>query len=186
LAQLPNPDINLVVRSEEKPAVVIQSMRKALHDIDPNLPLADVATMEEVRADTFSAVSRPARLIGAFASIALALSAIGLYGVVSYSVTQRRRELGIRIALGARRSEVLWEIVRGALAVVGVGLVFGLAGVFAFTRILRNLLFEVSPLDPLALAVACLAMLLIGLIGSIVPALRAARFDPVLILRDAG
>jgi len=125
-------------------------------------------------------------LIGAFASIAVLLSAIGLYGVVSYSVTQRRRELGIRIALGARSGNVLSHVLRNALTMVGVGLVFGLIGVYALTRILTSLLFEVSPLDPLTLAIACISMTAIGLVAGFVPAHRAARFDPMASLRDAG
>jgi putative ABC transport system permease protein len=161
-------------------------IRKAVGEIDPNLPLADVATMQQVREDTLSGISRPAWLIGAFASMAVLLSAIGLYGVVSYSVTQRRRELGIRMALGARSRDVLSHVLRSALAMVGVGLIFGLIGVYALTRILTNLLFEVSPLDPLALGVACFSMTAIGLLAGFLPARRAARFDPMVSLRDAG
>jgi predicted permease len=148
LAQAPNPQVKLLVRFQGELATVMPSIRKAIREIDPNLPLGDVATMQQVREDTLSGFSRPAWLIGAFASVAVLLSAIGLYGVVSYSVTQRRRELGIRIALGARSGDVLSHVLRSALAMVAIGLVFGLVGVYALTRILTNLLFEVSPLDP--------------------------------------
>ncbi len=186
LAQAPNPNIKLLVRSREETIALLPAIRKALRAIDPNLPLGDIATMQQVRDDTLSGISRPAWLIGAFASVAVLLSAIGLYGVVSYSVTQRRRELGIRIALGARSGDVLSHVLRNALAMVSVGLVFGLMGVYALTRILTSLLFEVSPLDPLALAIACISMTAVGLLAGFFPAHRAARFDPVVSLRDAG
>ncbi len=186
LAQAPNPNIKLLVRSQDGVAAVMPAIRQAVREIDPNLPLGDVATMQQVRDDTLSGISRPAWLIGAFASVAVLLSAIGLYGVVSYSVTQQRRELGIHIALGARPADVLSHVLRNALAMVGVGLVFGLIGVYALTRILTSLLFEVSPLDPLALAIACISMMAIGLVAGFFPAHRAARFDPVVSLRDAG
>ena len=101
-------------------------------------------------------------------------------------MTQRRRELGIRIALGARSGNVLSHVLRNALTMVGVGIVFGLIGVYALTRILISLLFEVSPLDPLTLAIACISMTAIGLVAGFVPAHRAARFDPMASLRDAG
>ena len=120
--------------------------------------------MQQVRDRTLSGASRPAWLIGAFAAIAVLLAAIGLYGVLSHSVTQQRREIGIRMALGARSRDVLSHVLRNALSMVIVGLVLGMFGVFALTRVMKNLLFEVSPLDPLALAAACVSMTLIGLL----------------------
>ena len=162
------------------------AIRQAVREIDPNLPLGDIATMQQVRDRTLSGASRPAWLIGAFAFVAVLLSAIGLYGVTRYSVTQQRRELGIRMALGARPGDVLSQVLRGALTMVAAGIVFGLFGVFALTRVMANLLFEVSPLDPLALAIACVSMMLIGLFAGFLPASRAARVDPIATLRDAG
>jgi ABC-type antimicrobial peptide transport system permease subunit len=106
--------------------------------------------------------------------------------VISHSVTQQRREIGIRMALGARSSDVLSQILRGALAIVAGSVIFGLLGVLALTGVMRNLLFEVSPLDPLTLVVACVAMALIGLLAAFLPAHRAARVDPAVTLRDAG
>ena len=186
LAQAPNPNVKLLVRTREERIAIMPVIRKVVRGIDPNLPLGDVATMQQVRDRTLTGASRPAWLIGAFAFIAVLLAAIGLYGVVSYSVTQRRRELGIRMALGARSGDVVSQILRSTLAMVAVGLVFGLVGVFALTRVVANLLFEVSPLDPLALAVACVSMLLIGLLAGFLPAARAAHVDPIATLRDAG
>jgi len=113
------------------------------------------------------------------------LAAIGLYGVVSHAVTQQRREIGIRMALGARPVDVLSKV-RNALAMVTVGLMLGLLGALALTRVMKGMLFEVSPLDPPALAVACVSMVLIGLVAGFLPANRAARVDPVTTLRDEG
>jgi predicted permease len=186
LAQAPSAQIKLLVRTPGETTAVVPAIREAVREIDPNLPLGDVATMQQVRDSTLSGASRPAWLIGSFALVAALLAAIGLYGVISYSVTQQRREFGIRIALGARSADLFSYVLRNALAVVLAGLAFGLTGVFALTRVMRSLLFEVSPLDPLALAVACFAMMLIGLFAGFLPAIRAARVDPVVTLRDAG
>jgi len=186
LAQAPNPHIKLLVRTHEGTASIMPSIRQAVREIDSNLPLGDVATMQQVRDRTLAGASRPAWLIGIFAFVAILLAAIGLYGVLAYSVTQQRRELGIRMALGARPGDVLSQVLRRALVMVSVGLVFGLIGVFALTRVIANLLFEVSPLDPLALATACISMMVIGLLAAFPPASRAARVDPIATLRDAG
>lgn len=185
LAQAPNPHIKILVRTGPG-AAVLPAIRQAVREIDPGLPLGDIATMQQVRDRTLSGVSRPAWLIGSFALIAVLLSAIGLYGVVAYSVTRQRRELGIRMALGARPSALVSHVLRSAFGMIAAGLLFGTAGAFALTRVLRHLLFEVSPLDPLALAMACVSMALIGLGAGLFPACRAARIDPVSTLRDAG
>ena len=186
LAQSPSFHINLLVRTQQEKAAILPAVRNAVREIDPNVALADVATMQQVRDRTLSGASRPVWLIGAFAFLAVLLAAIGLYGVASYSATQQRRELGIRIALGARREDVLAFVLRGALAMTSAGLVFGLFGVLALTRVIRSLLFEVSPLDPLALAAACAVMIVIGVGAGFLPAHRASRIDPIVTLRDAG
>jgi putative ABC transport system permease protein len=184
LAQIPHREVKLSVRSQSEPASVMPAVREALHAVDPNLPLGDVATMQQVRNRTLSGASRPAWLIGVFAGIAVLLAAIGLSGVLSYAVTQQRREIGIRMALGALSRDVVAEVLRNAFTMILAGLALGMLGAFAVTRVLENLLFEVSPLDPLALGAACVAMMVTGLIASFVPANRAARVDPVTTLRD--
>jgi len=186
LAQAPSAELKIVVRTHGTPSSVMPAIREAIHAVDPNLPLGDVQTMEQVRNRALSGASRPAGLIGAFALIAILLAATGLYGVVSHSVTQRRREIGIRIALGAPLNNVLSHVLRNALSMVLAGLAFGLIGAFAVTRVMKSLLFEVSPLDPIALAAACLSMMLIGLMASYLPANRATRVDPATTLRDTG
>ena len=186
LAQSPSFHINLLVRTRQEKAAILATVRNAVRDVDPNVALADVATMRQVQDRALSGASRPAWLIGAFALLAVLLAAIGLYGVASYSATQQRRDIGIRIALGAPRGDVLAYVLGGALAMTAAGLVFGLLGVLALTRVMRSLLFEVSPLDPLALAVACAAMAAIGVMAGFLPAHRASRIDPLVTLRDAG
>jgi len=183
LAQSPVPNFKLLIRSNGNETSVIAGMRHALRAVDPNLPLADIATLEQVRSETFSAVRRPAWLIGAFALVAIVLSAIGLYGVISYTVAQRRVELAIRIALGARSLDVLAQILQSAFLMTAIGLGFGLLGVYLLTRTLRGFLFEVSPLDPVSLAAGCVLTIAMGLLAGFFPARRAARIDPALDLR---
>jgi predicted permease len=186
IAQVPNQGVSLIVRTQSDPSSVISGIREAMRGIDPNLPVGDIATMQEIREQTLSGSSRPAWVIGAFAAIAAFLTAMGLYGVLSQMVTQRRREIGIRMALGAGWREVVVGVMRNGLFLVMIGLVLGIFGVFGLTRVMKTLLYEVSPLDPSALAVACVSMTVIGLLAGFVPAMRAARVDPVTTLRDEG
>ncbi len=186
MAQAPWPYVRLVARTRGEPAAIVPAIREAVREVAPNLPLGDVATMEQVRERSLAGTSRPAWLIGAFAAVAALLAALGLYGVLAQSVTERRREIGIRMALGAHAGNVVTHVLRNALRLVVVGLVLGLAGAVALTRLMESLLFQVSPLDPLALVVACAAMVVVGLFASFVPARRAARVDPMRVLRDDG
>jgi putative ABC transport system permease protein len=186
IAQSPNPEIKFLIRSKRDLAGVVGSIRRAVREVDPSLPLADVATMQQIRDNTLSPISRPTSLISGFAFVAVLLAAIGLYGLISHSVTQQRKEIGIRMALGAQSSDVLSQVLRGALGLVVGGIVFGLLGTFALTRMMTSLLFEVSPLDPLALAAGCISTMMIGLRAGFLPAHRAAQVDPAAILRDAG
>jgi putative ABC transport system permease protein len=186
LAQVPSAQVRLLIRTRNEAAAVMPAIREAMRAIDPKMPLGDVATLEQVRDRTLSGVSRPAWLIGVFAALSILLAAIGLYGVVAHAVTQQRREIGIRMALGARSGNVLAQVLRNTLSLVAAGLVFGMLGALALTRVLKSLLFEVSPLDPIALTTACASMTLIGLLAGLVPASRAARVDPVTTLRDEG
>ncbi|HUB32125.1 MAG TPA: ABC transporter permease [Bryobacteraceae bacterium] len=186
LAQAPAPAVRIVVRTASDWSGVLPAVRDAVRQTDPNLPLGDVATMQQVRARTLAGTSRPAWLIGAFAGIAMLLAAIGLYGVLVHTVTLRRREIGIRVALGARRSAILSQVVLSALGMVAAGLGLGLLGTFAAARVMKSLLFEVSPLDPLAIGTACLAMAAAGIVAGLLPARRATKVDPVVTLREDG
>ena len=175
LAQVPSPQVKLIFRTQIDPSTIMPAVRQAVREVDPALPLGEVATMKQVRDRTLSSASQPAWVFGTFAAVAGILAAIGLYGVVAHAVAQKRREIGIRMALGARSSDVVYQVLRNALGMVAVGLVFGLLGAFALTRVIRSLLYEVSPLDPLAISIACFAMMFIGLLAGFLPANRAAR-----------
>jgi putative ABC transport system permease protein len=142
--------------------------------------------MEQVKEQSMLWARQPTWVVGAFAGVAALLAALGLYGVLAHAVTQRRREIGIRMALGARPGDVLSHILRSAFSMLLVGFAAGLAGAFALTRVLKTLLFEVSALDPSALAVACVLMALVGMLAAWIPASRAARVDPMAVLRDEG
>ncbi|HKW00533.1 MAG TPA: ABC transporter permease [Vicinamibacterales bacterium] len=183
LAQLPKPSLKLMVRTDVDRAAIWPRIREAMRQVDPRLPLGDVKTMAEVKAESLSGVATPAWAIGAFAAVALLLAALGLYGVLSHAVTLQRREIGIRMALGAGVGDVLAHIAGRASVMILLGLGLGLAGAFALTGLTRNLLFGVSPLDPASFATAGATMLTVGLVAASVPAIRAARVDPTSTLR---
>jgi predicted permease len=186
LAQAPRQDVKLVVRTRSAPAAAMPGIREAVQQVDPHLPLGDVMTMEQVKQESMLWARQPTWVVGAFAGVAALLAALGLYGVLAHAVTQQRREIGIRMALGARSIDVLSHILRGACSMLFIGLAGGLAGAFALTRVLKSLLFQVSALDPAALAAACALMTLVGIVAASVPASRAARLDPMIVLRDEG
>jgi putative ABC transport system permease protein len=186
LAQAPTSDVKLVVRTHLEPASVMPAIREAVRRVDANLPLGDVATMEQVRDGTLTFASRPAWVIGSFAAVAALLAALGVYGVMAHTVTERRREIGIRMAMGARPQNVVRQVLRNALSMVFGGLVAGTVAAYAVTGAMETLLFEVKPLDPAALVVACVSMTVVGVLAALVPATRAAAVQPVSVLRDEG
>jgi putative ABC transport system permease protein len=186
LAQVPRQDVRIAARTHGDPLAVMSGIREAMRQIDPNLPLSDVRTMEQVKELNLTWAKQPTWLIGAFAAVATLLAALGLYGVLSHAVLQQRREIGIRMALGASSRDVLSHVLRNALGMIFIGLVLGMLGAFALTRVMKTLLYEVSPLDPVALAAACAVMTLIGLLAGFLPANRAAGVDPVTSLRADG
>ncbi|MGC4049980.1 MAG: ABC transporter permease [Paludibaculum sp.] len=186
MAQAPAAHMKLIVLAQTDVAAAVTSMRAAVRSVDPSLPLGEVATLERVRERSLSGASRPAWLIGVFALIAALLAGIGLYGVISHTVSQRRKEIGIRMALGARSGDVLRKVLGNAVLLVCAGLGLGLLGALALTRVMRSLLYEVSPMDPLAFAAGCVAMVGVGLLAGWLPAHRAAGVDPVTTLRDEG
>ena len=170
LAQAPQQDIKLVVRTRGEPLAAMSGIREAVRQVDPNLPLGDVMTMERVKERSMLWAVQPTWVVGAFAGVAALLASLGLYGVLAYAVTQQRREIGIRMALGARPGKVLSGVLRSASSMLIVGLGGGLVGAFALTRVTKSILFDVSPLFPAALAVACVAMTLVGLLAAWIPA----------------
>jgi putative ABC transport system permease protein len=184
IAQAPRMQVKLSVRTHGDATAIVPAIRAALDEIDPLLALADVRTLDQIWRRSLSDLAEPVWVIGIFAAIAALLAAIGLYGVVAHGVAQHRREIGIRIALGARTSDVLSLISRNILTMIAGGVVVGLAGAAALTRVMRSLLFEVSALDPGAFAAAAAAMAAIGVIAALFPATRATRVDPTTALRS--
>ncbi len=186
IAQAPTQEVRLIVRTRGDASAALPGIREAIRQIDPRLPLGRVSTMEQVKERNLSGTKQPAWVIGAFAVVAALLAALGLYGVLAQTVLQQRREIGIRMALGATSRDVLSHVLRNAMTMVAVGLALGLAGAFALTRVMKSLLFQVSALDPIAFVIACSAMALVGLLAGFLPASRATRVDPVTVLRDEG
>jgi len=175
--------ISLMVRTKVRPESIAEAVRKTVWSLDPDQPILQLGTMQ-ARLDEFYAPRRFNLLIfGVFAIVALLLAAVGLYGVLAYMVTQRTHEIGIRLALGAQTHDVLWLIVRQGLALTLIGVALGLGAALALTRVLQNLLYEVSSTDPATFA--GIALLLLGVAGaaSFIPAWRATKVDPLVALK---
>ena len=187
LLQAPRREVNLIVRTNTDSSAVLPSIREAIRLTDSRLAISSVRTMADIRRQrSLTGTAEPARVIGAFAAVAALLAGLGLYGVLAQTVLQQRREIGIRLALGASARTVLAHVLRRAGVMVAIGLAAGLAGALGLTRVLATLLFEVSPLDPLVLASAAAVMALVGLVAAALPARRAARVDPMTALRSEG
>ena len=183
LAQTVLSRVAVLLRGRGEPGALLETARRELAALNPEIAMARPRTLQQVRADS---VARPrflSLLISVFAALALLLAAVGLSGLLSYTVAQRERELSVRIALGASRGNVLRLVVAQAALLAGVGIVVGLIGAVALTRVLRSLLFGVSPGDPLALGLVSLLLFGIALIASWLPARKAARADPLSSLR---
>jgi putative ABC transport system permease protein len=173
----------LVVRAAMDPSGLRQALSKAVHEINKDQTLTELKTLDQIKAETMATNRLRSLLLTVFASIAVLLAAIGIYGVISYSVEQRTREIGIRAALGASRGDLLRLILRGGMLMAGVGLVLGLGGAFGLTRLLANLLFGVGERDPMTIgAVACI-LTCVALLACYIPARRATRVDPMVALR---
>jgi putative ABC transport system permease protein len=173
----------LTVRSDGDPMTVVPGIRERVRQIDPNQPLAGIQTMSARVATSVSQQRTQVTVLAAFATMAAFLAAIGIYGVMSYWVNERKKEIGIRIALGAARPQVLRLVLRQAAAVLATGLAAGTAGALVATRVLQSLLFEVSPTDPLIFTTLVMVLAASGWIAAYIPARRATRFDPMVTLR---
>ena len=183
LSQWTNANVNVVIRATGDPLALAGAAREAVRRIDPNLPVASVRTMDEVVGVATARSRMSSYLLAAFAGLALVLAGIGLYGIVSYAVTQRRGEIGVRVALGAERGNILRLIVRQGMVLTLIGLAVGLVGALALTRLLRSLLFGVTTTDPMTFLVVPLILGAVALLASYLPASRAARVDPAIVLR---
>jgi predicted permease len=173
----------LLLRTRMEPDQMENSLRATIHDIDPQLPLYHVQTMEHAVAGSEAPRRFNTILISCFALVAVMLSVLGIYSIIAFSVALREQEMALRMALGCQRSRVLALILTSGVKLAAVGCIFGLLGAAAASRLLKTFLFAVSPFDPLVLTLAAVAMLLLALAASALPATRASRTDPMLALR---
>ena len=182
-----HPDVfrpAIAVRSSLPPGAIVGAIRERLRAFDPQLLVMRTRPMDEIVSGALSRPRFSLLLIGSFALVALGLAAVGIYGVVSYLVTQRTREIGIRMALGARAADVLRLVLREGMAPVVLGGVAGMLAALAATRALRTMLFGVTPLDPVSFAAAPALLAIVALLACYLPARRATRVDPLVALRD--
>jgi putative ABC transport system permease protein len=183
IAQNPQRSMALMIRTTNKPEGMIASARSEVQALDPNLPVYNIRTMEGVISESIGTPRFRTSLLAVFAVIALILALIGIYGVMSYAVTQRTHEIGIRMALGAQTSDVLKLVVSNGLALTLAGVIVGLAASFALTHVMSQLLFDVKPTDPLTFIVIALLLTGVALLACYIPARRAAKVDPMVALR---
>jgi predicted permease len=184
LAQNPRDDLSVHVRTDREPAAVAGAIRGVVRDLDRDLPLTDVRTLEDHLGLALMPMHAAATLLGAFGALALGLAVVGIYSVMAYAVSRQTREIGIRMALGARLGDVLALVLREGLVVVAIGLVGGAAAAVAVTRFATSLFHGVSPTDPTTFAAALALLGVAGLVAALVPALRAARIRPAVALRQ--
>ena len=175
--------VSFLVRAASNSRSMAASLRKAVWEVDKDQPIERIQAMEQLVSDSVSDRHFYMLLLGIFAGLALLLAVAGIYGVVSYSVSERTHEFGLRMALGAGRSDVLKLVVGQGLILTLVGVAFGVSGAMALTRYLASFLFGVSPLDPSTFVAVSLALSAVALLASYVPARRATKVDPMVALR---
>jgi len=182
-AQAPNQFMTLIVRTTSDPQALVSAIRSKVSEIDNELPVQSVRTLESMIANSLRQQRFITLVLSIFAGVALFLAAAGLYGVISYSVTQRTRELGIRVALGAQISSVMRLVLRQAMTFVLIGEAVGLAGAFALSRLLSGLVFGVTPTDRLTFATVTVLLTVVALMACYIPARRATKVDPLVAIR---
>jgi len=183
ILQTSNLALALVIRASSNPAALSAAARAEVRSVDPDLPVYGIRTMEEIMSASVGQQRFAMALLGVFALIALALSSVGIYGVMSYSVSQRTHEIGIRMALGAKPGDVLRLIITQGLTLISAGMAIGLGAAFVVTRFMRFLLFAVSPTDPLTFASITVLLGAVALLACYFPARKATRVDPMIALR---
>jgi putative ABC transport system permease protein len=175
--------MSVVARTQSDPGAMTQAVKQQIWKVDSQLPVTEVKTMDEVSAASFAARRFNMLLLAIFAGLALVLAAVGIYGVMSYAVTQRTQEIGIRMALGARATDVLKLIIKNGMTLTLLGVVIGVAGAIALTRLLATLLFGVTPTDKLTFIAVSAVLVLVSLLACYIPARRATKVDPLVALR---
>ena len=184
MEQSPSTFVNVVVRGSIEPQALGRAITQAVHEVDRNQVVTDIRTLEQIKDESAASNRLRMTLLTVFAALALALSAVGIYGVISYTVAQRTHEIGVRAALGAPGAALLRLVLASGMALTLAGLVVGIGGALALTRLLGSLLFGVSARDPLMLGAAAVVLAVVAFLACYVPARRAARLDPLVALRE--
>jgi ABC-type antimicrobial peptide transport system permease subunit len=174
----------LAVRTAGNPLNLVHAVRQQVREINPNIPVVDVMSIEQRLANSHGRRRFQTLLFGLFAALALAIATVGIYGIISYGVSQRTNEIGIRMALGAQSSDVLRMLIRRGMILTLIGVSLGGAAALALTRVLKNLLFNVSATDPATFALVAMLLVGVALIASYIPARRATKVDPLIALRS--
>jgi predicted lysophospholipase L1 biosynthesis ABC-type transport system permease subunit len=175
--------VGVVLRTQGDPTAMMSNVRRAVAEIDPREIVYGVQTMDDVVASSFAARRLSMILLAAFAALALILSCVGIYGVISYLVSQRTHEMGLRLALGAQRSDVMRLVLAHGTKMALIGVAIGIAGALGLTRLMANQLFGVTAHDPLTFAAVAILLMLVALLACYLPARRATRVDPMVALR---
>jgi putative ABC transport system permease protein len=183
-AQNPSATMSLIIRGTHDPAQLASAARSEVQTLDPTLPFSNIKPLRQMIDERISPKRLMTYIFGVFGLIALLLASVGIYGVMSYAVTQRTHEIGIRMALGAQAVDVLKLVVQNGMTIALVGVAIGLAGAFAMTRLLASLLFKVTPTDLTTFAAVSISLIVVALIACYIPARRATRVDPLVALRD--
>jgi predicted permease len=181
--QTPDMGATLMIRTSGDPMNYVKQLRAAVYSVDPDQPITNIKTLDQIRGDTLAATRLTSVLLGLFAMLALAIAATGLSGVTALRVSQRTREIGIRLALGAQRSQVLIMVMLQGMRVIVIGLIIGLIGALLASRVMQAFLFKTTVTDPLTFVGVALVLLAVALIASYIPARRVTRVDPMIALR---
>jgi putative ABC transport system permease protein len=175
--------VNLAVRSEREPEPLVARVRAEIQRLDPALPITHARALTELVGESVKPQRFSMTVVGLFAIVALGLAAIGIYGVLANVVSQQTHEIGVRMALGARASAVMWSVLRRALVLMAIGVAIGTAGALALTRVMAGLLYEIRPTDAATFAGAAVLLAVLAVAASLIPAWRATRVDPLIALR---
>jgi putative ABC transport system permease protein len=183
LAQMAFSSVAVAMRTTGDPAKLAPTLRSEMKNLDPDIAVFGLRPFEEVVASSMAATRFNSTLLGTFAGIALLLSSVGVYGVMAYSVNQRTHEIGIRMALGQKRSSVLGMILGQGLLLAAIGVAFGIGGAYALTQVMATMLFNINPTDPITFASVAAVLIAVAAAASYLPAYRATRVDPMIALR---